>query len=140
MILLDTNVISALMRATPELPVIGWLNRQHRSSIWTTTISVYETRFGLELMPAGKRRAAMSDLFERILSVQIEGRIAVFDEAAARHAADYAVLLRNSGRPGDIRDTMIAGIVLATGATLATRNTRHFEEIASSVVNPWGLE
>jgi predicted nucleic acid-binding protein len=137
MIVLDTNVISALMRDIPDETIIRWLDRQQRASIWTTSINVFETRFGLYIMPAGKRQAAMMALYERVLSYTIQGRIALFDSAAAEHAADLAAARQKRGRPRDQRDTMIAGIVLASHATLATRNVKHFEEIASSVVNPW---
>lgn len=137
MILLDTNVISALMHDTPVKPVVHWLDRQPSASIWTTSINVYESRFGLQIMPEGKRRSAMMALFDRLLAVTIEGRIATFDHAAAQSAADLAADRQRRGRPGGDRDTMIAGIVLANRATLATRNVKHFEDIAKSVVNPW---
>jgi hypothetical protein len=137
MILLDTNVISALMRDTSDPVVIRWLDRQPSTSIWTTSINVFETRYGLQIMPVGKRQSTMMALFERVLTDTIQGRIALFDSAAAEHAADLAADCKRRGRPRDSRDTMIAGIVLASHAKLATRNVQHFEEIASSVVNPW---
>jgi predicted nucleic acid-binding protein len=137
MIILDTNVISALMRDTPDETIIRWLDRQQRASIWTTSINVFETRFGLYIMPAGKRQAAMMALYEQVLSDTIQGRIALFDLAAAQYAAELHAQRKVKGRPGELRDTMIAGIVLASHAKLATRNVKHFEEIASSVVNPW---
>jgi hypothetical protein len=77
------------------------------------------------------------DLFERWLAEVIQGRIASFDEAATRRTADLNALRKKMGRPVDTRDNLIAGIVLASHATLATRNVKHFEEIASSLVNPW---
>jgi predicted nucleic acid-binding protein len=135
--LLDTNVISALMHDPRDEAVVRWLDQQPRSSVWTTSISVYESRFGLHVMPEGKRRAALVHTLERLLSETIQGRIAVFDRTAAEHAAELAAARKKKGRPVDGRDTMIAGIVLANHATLATRNVRHFEDIAKSVVNPW---
>jgi predicted nucleic acid-binding protein len=137
MIILDTNVISALMRDIPDETVIRWLDRQQRASIWTTSINVFETRFGLYTMPTGKRQAAMMPLYERVLSDMIQGRIALFDSEAAQQAAELHAQRKTRGRPGELRDTMIAGIVLAQHAKLATRNVKHFEEIAPSVVNPW---
>jgi predicted nucleic acid-binding protein len=137
MIVLDTNVISALMRDIPDETIIRWLDRQQRASIWTTSINVFETRFGLYIMPAGKRQAAMMALYERVLSDTIQERIALFDSDAAQQAAELHAQRKAKGRPGELRDTMIAGIVLASHATLATRNVKHFEEIASSLVNPW---
>jgi predicted nucleic acid-binding protein len=137
MIVLDTNVISEIMLPRPEPHVLIWLDRQPSSSIWTTPINIFEIRSGLQSMPVGKRRAALMDLFERWLVEVVQGRIVNFDEAAARTAADVNASRREMGRPDDSRDTMIAGIVMASHATLATRNVKHFEDIASSVVNPW---
>lgn len=137
MIILDTNVLSALMLDRPPLAVAEWLDSQPHLSIWTTSISVFEVRFGLSSMPAGRRRAKRIESFERILDDVIEQRIAHFDGAAAERAAELAADRRKMGRPGEFRDTMIAGIVLASHAKLATRNVQHFEDIAAPVVNPW---
>ncbi len=137
MILLDTNVISELMGPAPEPQVAHWMDIQTRSSVWTTTINIYETRSGLFAMPVGKRRAALEMKFEQLLQSTLEGRILHFDSDAALRAAELCAGRRRRGRPVDARDTMIAGIVLAAHAKLATRNIKHFEEIASSVVNPW---
>lgn len=137
MILVDTNVLSALMRRAPDPAVIAWLDGQPRTSIWTTSITILEVRFGLEVMPEGKKRSALMQLFERVLTEKIERRVAPFDTLAARHAADLMALRQKSGRPGELRDTMIAGIVVASRATLATRNTRHFDDLSISLVNPW---
>jgi hypothetical protein len=137
MIVLDTNVISALARPMPDPLVLHWLDNQPRASIWTTSITVFEIRFGLQTMPAGKRQSTMNALFERWLNEVVQQRIAIFDEAAARYAADLAADRQKKGRPGDLRDIMIAGIVLASRATLASRNTKRFDDISKSVVNPW---
>jgi predicted nucleic acid-binding protein len=137
MIILDTNVVSEIMRPRPDERVTHWLDGQPRASIWTTSVSVFEIRFGLETMPVGKRRDLFMASFERWLEEVVQQRIANYDETAARRAAELAADRQRRERPGELRDTMIAGIVLATHATLATRNVQHFEEIASSVVNPW---
>jgi predicted nucleic acid-binding protein len=137
MVLLDTNVISEIMLPAPDPRVLRWLDRQSPQSIWITTINLYEIRYGLQSMPAGKRQAALTALLERWLVEVIQHRIASFDQAAALEAADLAASLKLKGRPRDPRDTMIAGIVLASHATLATRNVKHFADIAKSVVNPW---
>jgi toxin FitB len=138
MIVLDTNVISEFMTHSPDPHVVAWLDSQPRLSVWTTSINVYEIRSGLLATPDGKRQAALSIAFERLLNNTIQGRIAVFDMAAAQRAAEFEAAGRKRGSPRDRRDTMIAGIVVASHATLATRNIRHFEDIAKSVVNPWG--
>jgi hypothetical protein len=137
MIVLDTNVISEIMRSTPDPGVLVWLDRQPASSIWTTTVNIFEIRFGLQSMPAGRKRSTLIALFDRWLAEVVQQRIASFDPAAARLAADLAAARKLSGRPEDARDTMIAGIVLSSHAKLATRNVKHFEDIAASVVNPW---
>jgi predicted nucleic acid-binding protein len=124
------------MNDPPEDRVVAWLDSQARTSIWITSITVVEIRSGLEVMPAGKRQARLSELFERILD-RFQQRIAVCDEQAARLAACLTALRRNKGRVGELRDTMIAGIVLANRASLATRNVAHFADISATVVSPW---
>jgi predicted nucleic acid-binding protein len=137
MILIDTNVLSALMQRIPSPQVIAWLDQQPRTSIWTSSITILEVRLGIQVMPDGKRRDALSELFERVVTEKIGRRVAAFDMPAAQQAATLMARRQQSGRPGELRDSMIAGIALATRATLATRNTRHFEELSLSVVNPW---
>jgi len=137
MIILDTNVLSALMHRTPDASVIAWLDRQPRSSVWTTSITILEVRFGLQVMPGGKKRSVLIEVFERVLTEKIERRVAPFDTLAAQHAAELMAVRQKNGRPGELRDSMIAGIVLASRATLATRNARHFDDLSISVVNPW---
>lgn len=136
MIILDTNVLSALMRNVPDRNVITWLDQQPQSSIWTTSITILEIDVGLQIMPPGKKRKELSQEFERLLDA-IDHRIAVLDEEAARLAANLTAHRQKKGRAGEVRDTMIAGIVLARHATLATRNVTHFADISATVVNPW---
>jgi toxin FitB len=138
MMLLDTNVISEIMLPLPDASVVAWLNRQPAASLWTTSINVYEIRFGLEQMPPGRRRTALTSFFDRWMDEVLQQCVVSFDADAAGQAASLAAARKLSGRPGEARDTMIAGIVLANHATLATRNGKHFEDIAKFVVNPWG--
>jgi toxin FitB len=137
MIILDTSVLSALMSRAPNELVIEWLDRQPRTSIWTTSVTDLEIRFGLQIMPAGRRRAALMQAFETMLEHKIERRIAPFDAAAAQQAGDLMAIRYGAGRPGELRDTMIAGIALACQASLATRNTSHFDDLSIPVINPW---
>jgi len=137
MIILDTNVLSALMRHPAEKRVIEWLDKQPRTSIWTTSITILEIRYGLQILAAGKRRSALIQTFEKVLVENIENRVAPFDTVAAQQAGDLMALRHRKGRAGELRDTMIAGIVLASHATLATRNTSHFEDLSVRVINPW---
>ncbi len=137
MIVLDTNVISALMRQDADPIVVEWLDRQPLESIWTTAVSVFEVRFGLELLAPGRRRRRLEDAFARALEEDFEGRILPFEQQAARQAASIAARRRQAGRPAEIRDAQIAGIVLARRALLATRNVRHFAGLGIVLIDPW---
>lgn len=136
MIVLDTDVLSALMRREPEPAVVEWLDRQPAESIWTTTITLFEARFGLARLPEGKRKRTLEIRFGQLLDEDIERRILDFDQAAADTAARLAAERELSGRPVDLRDTMIAGIVLARRAKLATRNAKHFSDLDVDVIDP----
>jgi len=137
MIILDTNVLSTLMRATPDHEVIRWLDHQPRTSVWTTAVTVFEIRFGLRTMAAGKKQMLLQEAFGKLMQNLLEERIAHFDGSAALEAADLMGARQKKGLSGELRDTMIAGIALARRATLATRNTRHFEGMSFPIVNPW---
>lgn len=137
MIILDTNVVSAVMREPADAAVLHWLDRQPRSSVWITAITVLEVRFGLEIMPDGRRREALSQAFGRLTEEKLEQRIAPFDAVAASETATLMGLRQRRGEPGDIRDSMIAGIALARRATLATRNVKHFDDAGIEITNPW---
>jgi predicted nucleic acid-binding protein len=139
LIILDTNVLSALMRTTPEAPVIDWLDRQPAESIWITSITLFETRLGLALLPRGRRRQALETTFDQLLEEDLENRVLDFDAAAALEAAALAAERQRSGRTVDMRDTQIAGIALARRAVLATRNIRHFKDLKITVVDPWSV-
>ncbi len=137
MIILDTNVLSALMRKVPDADVVVWLDRQPAESVWITSITLFEARLGIALLPDGKRRRALTSAFGRLLDEDLENRVLDFDTGAANEAAELAARRQRAGRPIDIRDTRIAGIALARHATLATRNTRHFADLEINVIDPW---
>jgi predicted nucleic acid-binding protein len=136
-IVLDTNILSALMRRVPERPVVEWLDRQAAESIWITSITLFEARFGLALLPKGRRRQALEAAFEQFLAEDLEGRVLDFDRPSAEAAAVLAAECQRAGQTVDIRDTQIAGIVLARRAKFATRNVRHFSDLSVEVINPW---
>jgi len=136
-IILDTNVLSALMRKDPDDSVVGWLDRQPPESIWITTITLFESRLGLALLPAGRRRRLLETAFDKLLVEDLENRVLDFDSAAANQAAVLAAERQAAGRPVDMRDTQIAGIAVARRATIATRNVRHFEGLRVPIVDPW---
>ena len=140
MIILDTNVLGALMRTTPEAPVVAWLDRQAAESVWITSITLFETRFGLALLPPGRRQKTLEAAFEDLLKRDLENRVLDFDSAAATEAASLAAARQKIGRPVDMRDTQIAGIALARRAMLATRNIRHFVDLKISLVDPWAAQ
>jgi toxin FitB len=140
MIILDTNVLSALMRMAPEAPVVAWLDRQPAESVWITSITLFEARLGLALLPASRRRQTLEASFARLLKEDLENRVLDFDSAAATEAALVAAERQKAGRPVDMRDTQIAGIALARRATLATRNVRHFRDLKVPIVDPWAAQ
>jgi toxin FitB len=137
MIVIDTNVLSALMREVPERPVVEWLDRQAAESIWITSITLFEARLGLALLPKGRRRKALESAFDKLLVEDLEGRVLDFDQPAAEAAAQLAAGRQRAGHTIDMRDTQIAGIVIARRAELATRNVRHFSDLNVDVINPW---
>jgi predicted nucleic acid-binding protein len=136
-IVLDTNVISAVMLRVPDPAVVDWLDRQPAESVWTTAITVFEVRFGIESLPSSRRRRQLDQAFTRALEEDFDGRVLPFDEAAAREAATRAAARRSAGHPVEFRDVEIAGIVAARRATLATRNVRHFRDLSIEIVSPW---
>jgi predicted nucleic acid-binding protein len=139
LIILDTNVLSALMRTVPEAPVVAWLDRQPAESVWITSITVFEARLGLALLPIGRRRQTLEAAFVRLLTEDLENRVLDFDAAAANEAASLAAERQKAGRPVDMRDTQIAGIALARHAALATRNVPHFADLKIPIVDPWAV-
>jgi predicted nucleic acid-binding protein len=137
MIILDTNVLSALMQQQPDPQVVSWLDDQPAESIWISSITLFEARYGLALLASGQRKNVLQDRFNQLLQDDLENRVLLFDDNAATQAAQLAAERKVQGRPVDMRDTFIAGIALARRATLATRNTRHFDDLSVPVVNPW---
>jgi predicted nucleic acid-binding protein len=136
-IVLDTNVVSALMRREPEPLVVSWLDSLPAESVWTTSVTVFEIRLGLEILVEGRRRRELEEAFAKALEEDFENRVLPFDEAAAQAAGLIAAERRRAGRAVEIRDVQIAGIAKARKATLATRNTRHFEGCGLVLVDPW---
>lgn len=137
MIILDTNVVSALMRTEPEARVVAWLDGQPGDSVWVTSITVLEARFGIALLARGRRRRTLESAFGRLLEEDLESRVLDFDSAAAAAAGELAASRQRAGRPMDVRDTFIAGIALSRKASLATRNVRHFQGAGIALANPW---
>ena len=137
MIILDTNVISELLRPAPEPKVEHWLSTQDGLNVYLTSISEAELRYGLAIMGNGKRRAALVDAVDRILREDLAGRILPFDSDAAQSYATIAAVRRAVGRPIAHADCQIASIAHACGAAVATRNTPDFEDCDVDMINHW---
>jgi hypothetical protein len=136
-ILLDTNVLSALMHRKADASVVAWIDGLPAESVWTTSITVFEIRFGLDLLADSRRRVRLEETFTLALEEDLQGRVLPFDQTAALAAGTIAAKQRRAGRPIEIRDIQIAGIAIARKATLATRNTRHFDGTGVRLVDPW---
>jgi len=137
MIVVDTNVISALMQDVPEKKVVDWLDKQPRTSLWTTSITTYEIRSGIEILPKSRKKSRLEEAFATLIERVLDHRVLSFDVAAANSAGAIAAAQRRAGRPVEIRDVQIAGIVRSQKAALATRNLRHFQGIDVRLVDPW---
>lgn len=137
MMILDTNVVSALMRPEFNMPIVEWIDTRLQSSLWFTSISLMEIRSGLLFMPEGKRRELLVRGFQNLLDGVLNGRILPFDQSAAEAAASIDVIQQKLGKNVGIGDIQIAGVALARGATLVTRNVKDFTGLDIPLINPW---
>jgi predicted nucleic acid-binding protein len=137
MIIIDTNVLSELMRPAPVSAVERWIASQPPTSVFTTTITQAEILYGIALLAAGKRRLALEEAVAGMFEEDFADRILPFDGAAARAYAIVAAERRQSGKPIMQFDAQIAAIARSRGAAIATRNASDFEGCGIPVVNPW---
>lgn len=137
MIILDTNVLSEILRPAPEARVVEWLDEQPRASLFTTTITRAEILYGLQLLPTGKRRDELWAAAMAIFDLELDGQVLPFDSPAADDFAKISAARRAGGRPIAQLDAQIAGITRSRGAQLATRNVGDFEACGFEVINPW---
>jgi len=137
MILLDTNVISELMKAMPDASVEAWVDSQPSAALFLTTITEAELRYGVALLPKGRRRDRIEDALATMLADDFAERILPFDSPAAIAYATVAARRRQAGRPMTQFDAQIAAIARSRGAALATRNTADFEGCGVEIFNPW---
>jgi len=138
MIILDTNVLSELMRAAPNRSVVAWISGQAAASLFTTTITEAEIFHGLFLLPHGRRRLALESAAEAVFREDLAGRVLAFGSDAARAYAHIAAERRRLGRPISQFDAQIAAIARCSGARLATRNIADFEDCRIGLVDPFG--
>lgn len=137
MILLDTNVISEMMKETPATSVIRWLDKQEVTQLFIPTITVAEISYGIHILPEGNRRYLLEDAFNRAIKEAFKHRILFFDEAAAHVYGKMMSDRKQLGRPLSILDGQIAAIAFIHGATLATRNIRDFSDCKLDLFNPF---
>lgn len=137
MIVLDTDVISALMRPDLNSLVVDWMGRQEADALRMTTISLHEIARGIEIAPTGKRKALVQLGFDTLLQGSLGKGILKLDVAAARHSALARVAAERATGYCEVPDERIAGIALAHGAQVATRNIDHFRHFGVPLINPW---
>ena len=137
MIVLDTNVLSELIKTSPSPQVVAWCNSYPEGELYLTSITQAEIQVGIELLPKGRRRSAIEQAAEATFREDFEERILAFDSDAAREFAGIVGARRRRGRPITQADAQIAAIARACGAAIATRNTEDFERCGVKVVNPW---
>jgi predicted nucleic acid-binding protein len=137
MIIIDTNVLSELMKTTPDPVPLIWLALQDARDVFTTAVSQAEILFGIRSMSQGRRQKELEILAQSILLDDFRGRILPFDTTAAEHYATIVVGRRAIGKPVREFDAQIAAIGLSHGASIATRNVRDFEYLGLDVINPW---
>ena len=137
MIVVDTNVLSELMRMRPEPAVLRWFGKQSHTELFTTSISQAELFYGLYLLPLGKRRDKLVVEAETIFNVDFADRVLPFEDASARQFAAIAAARRSKGRPISDLDAQIAAIACTHHAAVATRNVRDFENCGIKLVDPW---
>lgn len=137
MIVLDTNVVSELMKAAPEPRVRVWVAAQPATSLYTTSITQAEILHGIALLPSGKRRLALEAAAQAMFRDDFGGRVLAFGSDAAEPYARVAADRRRAGRPISQFDAQIAAIARASGAAIATRNTDDYEGCGVKLINPW---
>ena len=137
MILLDTNILSELMRPAPDKAVERRPANQPGPSVFISAITEAELRYGVTLLPPGKRRSSLVAVIDEMLAEDFTGRILPLDSAAAVAFAELAATRRQAGRPIAQADAQIAAIASSRGATLATRNVSDFDACGINVVDPW---
>jgi predicted nucleic acid-binding protein len=137
MIVLDTNVISELMRDSPQQTVLTWFGAQPASSLFVTTVTEAEILTGIALLPDGRRRSGLAESADRVFTALFAGRILVFDSDAANIYAEIFAQRHAAGRPISQADCQIAAIARSREAAISTRNVTDFEGVGVELIDPW---
>ena len=137
MFILDSNVVSELMREHPRSEVLAWLDRQLTDDLYVTAVTEAEVRTGIAILPEGERRRGLTVAAARAFGVLFAERVLPFDSDAALAYAAIAATRRSSGHPISQADCQIAAIARSLGASIATRNVNDFEDCGIDVINPW---
>ena len=140
MILLDTNVISEMMRVRPNPAVLAWLDKQPQEELWTASVVLAELLSGIEIMPAGRKQKALREAVEEMIAVDFRGQVLNFDLRAARQYGHILSQRRKIGRPIREFDAQIAAIANVHGAILATQNVNDFDACGLTVIDPWSTK
>ncbi|MCO1582047.1 type II toxin-antitoxin system VapC family toxin [Crossiella sp. SN42] len=138
MIVLDTNVVSELMRRAPNDEVVRWVDRYPAEEVFVTAVTAAELAYGVERMPEGQRRTALAVKVSELLTEDLQGQILPFDDVAAVYYGEIAAAHEKQGAPISMADAQIAAICRRFAACLATRNTKDFADTGITVLNPWG--
>ena len=137
MVVIDTPIVSELMRREPNVDVLNWLDRQPTRELFVTAVTEAEVRTGIAFLPDGARRRGLAEAAERAFGDLFAGRILPFDSAAARVYAEVAALRRATGHALSQADGQIAAIARSRNMAVATRNVRDFEDVDVGIINPW---
>lgn len=137
MIVVDTNVLSELMKPQASGAVVGWIAAQERDAVFVTVVTLAEIAYGLDIMPVGRRREAHQQMADEIFDIDFADRLLPFDRRAAREFGELVGSRRRAGRPIQPLDAMIAAIARANRMAVATRNVEDFAGCGVDLINPW---
>lgn len=138
MILIDTNIISEMMKSKPDVNIMNWLDQQEAIHLHISTVTIAEIAYGINALPEGNRRNTLEKSFHSVLKEAFEHRILSFDEAAAHFYGKIMSSRKARGKPLSILDGQIAAIARANSFSIATRNSKDFVDCGLDLINPFG--